>query len=183
MDEDAVIRGMDFVWQAVAALAFLALFAGYVLSHFDLGRLARSVSRDGGPKARTLAGLRNEYEAGAGRSGSEWVDCACCGCPAIDARLDLPECEVCGWDGDARALKEARRNFATYGRVHAPGHAAALGWAMPSEDERRTSRRIATRCAAANPDHQLSEAFWTELEERLADLRAARTHRPGAGAR
>lgn len=168
---------MSALLNALLRAGLLAALAGAVVAFAALrGRRADpgGDAADGAPEERGLAYWRRRHEAALGRAPAEWEDCPCCGCPTLPAGEQDPECEVCGWDGEAYRLEEARACLNAYGFAFTPADAAAGDGSTPSAEERRIVRELRLMCAAAPAGRPPSAAFWTGLYGRLDALGAAR---------
>jgi hypothetical protein len=164
------------VWVAIL-LGLMALMLASYLMHAGRGRAPLDPGYEPAEdEPMTLGDWRNEHEGRRAPRGGGWVECFCCGCPALDEEEDFPTCEVCAWDGDVEGIEAARTNFQDHGSVHAPGEGAAA----VSSQERSLTLELAAACATVPEDEAPPPEFWPAFYERLDALGRARAEVSGA---
>jgi hypothetical protein len=167
-----MVEILDAFWWGVIALAFVVLV---VAARMRGGGGEPGPAADDAdayePEPMTLGDWRNEHEGRQAPRGGGWVECFCCGCPALDEEEeDFPTCAVCGWDGDVDGIESARINFQHHGSVHAPGEGAAA----VSAPERTLALELAAACAVVPEGEAPPPEFWPAFYERLDALERAR---------
>jgi hypothetical protein len=171
-----MVELLDTLWWGVIALTVLVLVVVVSIRGGGEPGTAADDADAYEPEPMTLGDWRNEHEGRQVPRGAGWVECFCCGCPALDAEEDFPTCEVCGWDGNVEGIEEARINFKHHGSVHAPEHAAAV-----SARERALALELAAACAAVPEGEAPPAEFWPAFYERL-DARERARIAPGGAA-
>jgi hypothetical protein len=175
MVDGTMMDPRDPVWVAIL-LGLMALMLASYLMHAGRGRAPLDPDYEPAEdEPMTLGDWRNEHEGRQAPRGGGWVECFCCGCPALNEEEDFPTCEVCGWDGDVDAIDAVRINFQHHGSIHAPEHAAAV-----SAPERTLALELAAACARVPEGEAPPPEFWPAFYQRLDALRRMRAEVSGA---